>query len=963
MSWFMITAITMPITYPRPCPKSGKKYKNRFDFCRHKKYCGTNLEVACLHCDKLFSRKDKMTAYVKKFHSETAKRKAEEGAELLRLELLNSGKVPRLGNEEQTGGAVTTRGMTHETDEGDHKSGVKVTKGKKRGADQGDNKSDIKVSKEEVADKSEDSTDTYGGGPDPLYVAEFKKLGPAKRWKKNTVVNQKFILTLDQKRGLKENEDLNIGATHAIAVGIDKLVEDLKIPDNYWMTLQIGSREHRKEGLTGESWGVRVGDFTGRAAYAQALLQKLSNVLNSAQFITNDIGFSASVLFTRPEMKGGKRAGGGPGQKIWSHLVKESRCVCEIKNKDSLCCARAIVVMREYAKRQAGEHNTFENIHQDRGKNSQQLKEAKRLHDEAGVAEGLCGLEEIDKFQDYLGPQGYRIIVVDACRGGVIFKGDAFKEAGKIIAIVKSVYEDEKGDLKAHYDGLYSIPGFMNRSYFCYRCCKGYNTENSAHHNCEARNCPGCLRRKTDDHEGCTDFTFGVNPDRSCIICRREFYGEVCFQNHLIKEAYKDPSLKRMTQLIEDELDEDLSDRVKMISVCDQYRKCKDCGVTYKVKEDTSHKCLRAMCKHCFEYVNIYEHKCFITSEEEKCFKRTLKEFQKQKREKEKLYTELYVEEDAKDEFKQKVIDDLMKQRKRKVDELNAINNGIPMEEIMRRREQQRLDDLCERAIQQLQERGVALEAITQDMVDREVRRNQKQEEDLTSQQEPSTIMIFADVECLLDSSNTFVPILICYARHDDDTIYHHWGTNCIQTFIETMIYWSNQDKKEEDTKELHIFFHNLKGFDGCFMIDALYKMNLKVTEIMATGTKALHFKHRNLVFKDSLSFLNMPLTNFTKTFGLTELKKGWFPHKFSKLEYLEYEGTIPDLSYYNTKHMKVDKKKECETWHANEVLKGEVWNFRNELLSYCKSDVQLMKEGCLKFAEDTTRDAGFNPL
>ena len=173
-----------------------------------------------------------MTAQVKIFHSEAAKRKAQEGAELLRLELLNFGKVPRLGNEEQTGGAVTTRGMTRETDEGDHKSGVKVTKGKKHGADQGDNKSDVKVSKEEVANKSEHSTDTYGGGPDPLYVAEFEKLGPAKRWKKNTVVNQKFIL-IDQKRELKEKEDLNIGATHAIAVGIDKLVEDLKIPDNF----------------------------------------------------------------------------------------------------------------------------------------------------------------------------------------------------------------------------------------------------------------------------------------------------------------------------------------------------------------------------------------------------------------------------------------------------------------------------------------------------------------------------------------------------------------------------------------------------------------------------------------------------------------------------------------------------------------------------------------------------------
>ena len=75
--------------------------------------------------------------------------------------------------------------------------------------------------------------------------------------------------------------------------------------------------------------------------------------------------------------------------------MKESRCVCEIKNKDSLCSARAIVVMREYAKRQVSEHNTFKNICQDRGKKSQQFKEAKRLHEEAGVVEGLCGLDEI----------------------------------------------------------------------------------------------------------------------------------------------------------------------------------------------------------------------------------------------------------------------------------------------------------------------------------------------------------------------------------------------------------------------------------------------------------------------------------------------------------------------------------------------------------------------------------------
>ena len=223
-------------------------------------------------------------------------------------------------------------------------------------------------------------------------------MGSAKRWKQNAVVNQKFILSLDKKRGPKDGEDLNIGATHALAVATDNLIEDLKIPEDYWMTLQIGSRQHRKEGLTGETWKVPVGDFTQRALYTQSVLQKLSNLLNSGQFITNDIGFSASVLFSRPERKGGKSAGGGPGQKIWDQMAKESKCVCEIRNKDELYCARAILTMRGYTKRQAGEPNTFENIKKDRGKNSQQLKEAKKLHEEAGVPEGSCGLQEIEQF-------------------------------------------------------------------------------------------------------------------------------------------------------------------------------------------------------------------------------------------------------------------------------------------------------------------------------------------------------------------------------------------------------------------------------------------------------------------------------------------------------------------------------------------------------------------------------------
>ena len=267
-------------------------------------YCGKKIHpVPCPYCESTFKRKDDMSKHVRKFHSEAANRKVNDTAEL------HAHKVPSLSDEHQTGGAVTTRGIKREVDKEE------------------ESKQEVKMAKPDVSETTKDTNDEYGGGPNPLLVADVKKLGPAKRWKQNAVVNQKFILTLDQQSGPREGEDLNIGATHALAVATDNLIEDLKISEDYWMTLQIGSREHRKESVTGETWKGPVGDFTQRVLHTQSVLAKLPNVLNSGQFINNVIGFSASILFSRPERKGGKRAGGGPGQKISEHMPKHLRCV------------------------------------------------------------------------------------------------------------------------------------------------------------------------------------------------------------------------------------------------------------------------------------------------------------------------------------------------------------------------------------------------------------------------------------------------------------------------------------------------------------------------------------------------------------------------------------------------------------------------------------------------------------
>ena len=319
-------------------------------------------------------------------------------------------------------------------------------------------------------------------------------------------------------------------AIHALPIGMDNLMEDMAIdPTKYDLALQIGSKEHFKESSnTGEACHIPADDYFNRLQMTQAMLGHIANVLNSGEFISSDRGFSASMTLIRRDVKGGKRAGYKPGSKIWEEVVKELRCVHEIKKKDELCCGRAIVVMREYAKKKAGEKNCYENVRQNRGKKTQQLKKAKKLYKEAGVPEGSCGYEEIEKFQEYLGPKGYQLIVVDPVRGGVIFTGEGYKFAPKVIQLVKTYYEDS--------DGVYSIAAVMNRCKFCRYCCKGYSTEDAKHHNCLHANCPSCMRRRNKTSKGCPDYTGWSKPTITCRSCCRSFYGEDCYRDHLIQK-------------------------------------------------------------------------------------------------------------------------------------------------------------------------------------------------------------------------------------------------------------------------------------------------------------------------------------------------------------------------------------------------------------------------------------------
>ena len=94
---------------------------------------------------------------------------------------------------------------------------------------------------------------------------------------------------------------------------------------------------------------------------------------------------------------------------------------------------------------------------------------------------------------------------------------------------------------------------------------------------------------------------------------------------------------------------------------------------------------------------------------------------------------------------------------------------------------------------------------------------------------------------------------------------------------------------------------HNLKGYDGVFIIHHLMKNKSprhNPPSALAVGTKLLSIQFRDIKIIDSFSFMPMALASFTDAFGISELKKGFFPHLFNKPENANYVGAYPAVEY-----------------------------------------------------------------
>lgn len=162
--------------------------------------------------------------------------------------------------------------------------------------------------------------------------------------------------------------------------------------------------------------------------------------------------------------------------------------------------------------------------------------------------------------------------------------------------------------------------------------------------------------------------------------------------------------------------------------------------------------------------------------------------------------------------------------------------------------------------------------------------------------------------------------------------------------------------------------FHNGRGFDFHPILNRLIKIG-KAPSCIMSGRKIMYMelaKKKRFSLKtgrrfvDSLNFLTMPLTSFTRTFNL-KTKKGYYCHFFNTQENLFYVGCIPSKEQFGYSDFTVEKRSEFDAWY--EERSKRQWDNKFELLDYCTHDVKLLREGCMEFRKIVVEQCEDDPF
>ena len=214
--------------------------------------------------------------------------------------------------------------------------------------------------------------------------------------------------------------------------------------------------------------------------------------------------------------------------------------------------------------------------------------------------------------------------------------------------------------------------------------------------------------------------------------------------------------------------------------------------------------------------------------------------------------------------------------------------------------------------------------------------------------------LLFFDFEATQEHGDHRPNLCVVYEEKKEVALFQ--GENTVKEFCQWLL--------TPEHKGCIAIAHNFQGYDSYFIIKFLNE-NAIHYEIIYRGAKCLSMTipMLNIRFIDSLNFIPMGLAKFPKTFGQPELCKGYFPHLFNKDENQNYVGPIPCQDDYGVNFMKPAEREAFIAWHQEQVENNYVFDFRKEIIKYCRSDVDILAKCCLLYREMFRKETNIDPF
>ena len=214
--------------------------------------------------------------------------------------------------------------------------------------------------------------------------------------------------------------------------------------------------------------------------------------------------------------------------------------------------------------------------------------------------------------------------------------------------------------------------------------------------------------------------------------------------------------------------------------------------------------------------------------------------------------------------------------------------------------------------------------------------------------------LLFFDFEATQEHG-THCPNL-CVVHDEEREVALFQGEDTVKKFCEWLL--------TPEHKDCIVVAHNFQGYDGYFITKFLID-NAIHYDIIYRGAKSLSMTVPmfNIKFIDSINFIPMSLAKFPKTFGQDELCKGYFPHMFNKEENQNYIGPMPCQNDYGVNFMKPGEREAFIAWHDEQVANNYRYDFREEIIKYCRSDVDIMRKCCLLYREMFRKETDIDPF